>query len=463
MGINRKTAIFFGIVLSSLSSCTLGPDYVRPELALPKHYRDDNRVADDLANSPWKSVFKDEKLRDLVQQALNENRDLQVATARIAEARARLGFVRADQFPRLDGRAAANRADPSNELADVGIEARNDFGVAGDLSFEVDLWGRLSRATEAERAQLLATEFAYRSVTTSLVFQVAATYFLLLDLDNEVASAVQTLENRKASTSQIRSKFLGGISPEIELNQAQIDEASVAAQLATLKRRLRQAENSMSVLLGRTPYQIPRGASSNMQLAQQDLPPSLPASLIEQRPDVRAAEEVLKSETARIGVAEAARLPSLSLYGFIGIQTRDLDHLGISDTGTWGFGADALGPILNYRKNLSQIEGAEARTEAALKAYEQAVLVSFQEVEDALIGIQTYRDELDARIMQEKAASHALMLSTARYNEGVTSYLEVLDVQRSLFTAELAASASQRDYSISIIQLYRALGGGWKE
>lgn len=460
----RRSLIPLSLGAAVFGGCMMGPDYIRPEFNLPQHFREQTTGGDSFALQPWNDLFRDPKLQELIKTSLEENRDLQQAVARIAEARAQLGFVRADQFPQLNLTGGAGRLDPSDNVADVGgIGPRNNFAVVPQAFFELDLWGKLARATESERANLLATEYAYRSIITSLVSEVATTYFLMIDLDTRVNIARDTLKSRAKSTGIIHARFKGGIVGEIDLKQAETNEADVAAALASLERQQRYAENAMALLLGRTPYEIPRNTTLQDQLALRELPASLPMSLLETRPDVMSAEYQLHSETARIGVAEAVRLPSLSLTGAIGLQTNDLGYVNPKDSLTWGFGGNVLGPLLNYKKNLSLIEGAEARTQAALKQYEQTMLTAVRDVENALVAVRTYRTEHEIRLKQRGYAETAAKLSYARYDEGVTSYLEVLEVERSLFDAQLNASLTLQQYSSAIAQLYRALGGGWKE
>ena len=295
----------------------------------------------------------------------------------------------------------------------------------------------------------------------TLVAEVASTYLLLRDLDARVAIAADTLEARKKSTQLIEARFDKGTVPLLDVNQAQIQEATAAAQLASLRRQAREAENLLNVLIGRNPRPIVRGQDIYTEIIAPDVPAGLPSGLLERRPDVRAAEARLAAQTARIGVAQALRIPSVTLTGTAGFASADLSDLLESDAKLWGVGVDILGPIFDAGRRRSQVEVERARTEQALNAYEQSVLQAFQEVEDALAGVRWYREELAAREFQVRAAQSASDLSWARYDGGVTSYLEVLDSDRSLFSAQLAASEVRRLQLVSIVRLYRALGGGW--
>ncbi len=461
---NSKKIFTQALLLSAsvLSSCSLGPEFLRPEVPLLEQYSEPGVTSASIANLQWWDLYTDAELQGLIRTALEENKDLQLALARIAEARAFLGFTRADQFPSVDASGEANRTDPSDETSLPG-RPENTFGLFGDLFFEIDLWGKFRRATEAQRAELLSSEYAYRAVTISLVSQVATTYFTLLDLDNRYQIARRTVENRKGATELIQTRFKGGIVPELDVNQATIEEAVALAQMASLERDRRQTENALSVLLGRTPITIPRRTALTQQVLRSDLPTGFPASLLERRPDVKAAEEAAHAETARIGVAEAERFPALSLAGFIGLQSSETSDLFSGDAMTWSIGGNVLSPLIDFGKNRSRVEITEARAEQVVRNYEQTVLRAVQEVEDALVAVRTYQAEHRARVMQRSAAENATRLSRARYNDGVAPYLEVLDSERSLFDAELSESITLQSYLNSIVQLYKALGGGWTE
>lgn len=463
----RSRGLFFIVFLITLlvilPGCILGPEYSRPNLQIPENYSGIEESQDSIANLGWWEFFRDDQLKSLIEIALQENRDLQIAVARIEEARALLGFSRADQFPRLDGSGNARRTDPSEEAVNFAAEPRNDFGLFGDLTFEVDIWGKLRRATEAQRAQLLGTEYARRAVTIALLSDVATAYIRLIGLDDRYTISKETYNNRKGATAIIGARFEKGIIPELDLNQAQIEEADAAVAMSLLEREIRQTENALSVLLGRMPFRIPRSSALARQEALPSTPSAFPAELLERRPDLLAAEETVKAAVARIGVAEAERLPSINLLGFIGLQSRDVSDLLTRDAFTWGIGADALGPLIDFGKGASAVEVREAQALQAYKNYEQSVLRAVQEVEDALIAIRTFKEELGFRTFQVDAARNAARLSRARYDEGVTSYLEVLDIERSLFQAELGASLNRQNYLNAITQLYKALGGGWQE
>jgi multidrug efflux system outer membrane protein len=309
---------------------------------------------------------------------------------------------------------------------------------------------------------LLASEEGQRTVLITLISDVATTYLLLRDLDARVSIAEDTVEARQESTGIIRARFDKGTVPLLDVNQAEIEEADAMARLASLRRQAREAENLLNVLVGSNPRPILRGSPLDSQMFAVEVPAGLPSELLERRPDVRAAEQRLAAQTARIGIAQAARFPSIALTATGGYINEELDDLLDSDSELWSVNVDILGPIFDAGKRRNQVQVEIARTEQALNEYEQTVLEAFREVEDALAGVRNYRDEYRARTMQVRAARSASELSRARYNGGVTDYLEVLDSDRSLFDAQLARSSTSRLELVSVVQLYRALGGGWQ-
>jgi len=444
----------------AVSGCTVGPDYETPLVETPQEFQNRIESGETLANVYWFDLFQDEQLRNLINVALVESKDLAIATARVEETRARLGITRADQFPRIDVAAGATRGNTAEQFF-PGSGIQNNFALGVDASFELDLFGKLRRSTEAARAELLASEETRRSVLITLIADVAATYFLLLDLDQRLDVSTRTHVARQDTTRIIRERFKQGTIPMIDVNQAEIEEAEAAAQSAVLERQVIQAENLISVLIGRNPGSIVRGQALRDQVMTPDVPAGLPAELLERRPDIREAERSLAAQTARIGVAKAARFPTISLTGSGGYASGEFDDLLDSDASLWRLGANILAPVYNAGQNRSRQEAEVARTEQLLRQYELTVLQAFREVEDALAAVRTFRDEMLAREMQVTAARSAAFLSRARYDGGVTSFLEVLDAERSLFNAEIATSAARRAQLVAVVGLYKALGGGW--
>ena len=461
-----RARVFLGLAVAGLGACTLGPDYERPELDVPESYIQPIEQGESFANTPWWELFQDEQLQQLIRIALEENQDLGIAAARIEEFRAILGVTRADQFPTVDITASGAQAEGSDNVFPGNVpglpdEKVENYRLSADVFFELDLFGRLRRSTEAARAQLLATEEVQRSITISLVASVASTYMLLRDLDAQAEIARRTQRTRADSLAIIQARFDKGTVPKLDVNQAEIELAVADAAVAVAQRTVTQTENTLAILLGRNPGAIPRGLALDQQTLPPVIPSGLPSELLQRRPDVLASEAELAAQTARIGAAQAARWPSLSLTGALGFESDDLSTLTDSGSDFWSAGLGIVAPVFNAGRNRSRVEIEEARTEQALLAYEQTVQRAFREVEDALVAVRTYREEHAARSRQVAAARSAAMLSRARYNGGVTSYLEVLDTERSLFSAELAESQTLRLYINAIIELYKSLGGGW--
>jgi len=448
------------VLLFAMTGCAVGPDYERPEIDTPEEFRETTDQGANFANASWWNVFEDDELNRLITIALEESKDLAISAARVEEARARAGFVRGDYFPQVGASASGQRGNTAEIfIPDSGIQ--ENYGLRADFAWEIDLFGRIRRSSEAARAELLGSEYNRRTVYIALIADVASTYFLVRDLDARVAIAARTLVTRHDSTSLIFERFSRGITPMLDVNQAEIQEAAAAADLASFERQLIQAENLLSILLGRNPGPIGRGDALAEQRLPPDVPAGLPSELLERRPDVLAAEQQLAAQVARIGAAQALRFPQLSLTGTAGLASNDLSDIIDSNSSIWNLGINLFQPLFTGGKNKQRVEIEKARAEQLLRQYELTILNSFREVEDALVAIRTYRDEAAAREMQTRAATNAAMLSRARYNGGVTSFLEVLDTERSLFQAELATSEVRRARLNSIVALYKALGGGW--
>lgn len=462
--LSRLGVVSGALLVCATSGCLLKPEFTRPTVLGAESYREGSTDAGSVVNITWWQLYNDPRLHELLKLALEENRDLQVAMARIDEARALLGVARPDQFPRLDISGAGSRTGVSDSVLSglPGFSPRDEFSLLGRLSFEVDIWGRYASATEAQRAQLIASEEAYKAVTLALVSQVATTYLQLLDFDRQILIAEKTLKSRKANTKLISERFAQGYTAKIDLNQAQIQEEDAAAALVALKRALRIAENALSVLLGRVPHAIARSHPDTNPVALEIIPLGVPADLLERRPDVRAAEERARAALMQVGVARSTQFPSLSLFGVIGLNSNNRTELFSADGRTWSVGGNVLGPLVDLGKSWSRTEAAEAAARAALEEYEGIVLQAVREVEDAMVSVRTFHEENAVRRRQVVAARSADELSRRRYTDGVTSYLEVLNTQESLFSAELALSNTQQRYLSSIAQLYKALGGGWQ-
>jgi multidrug efflux system outer membrane protein len=469
----KATAALLLVGLLVFTSCALGPNYKRPDVGAPQAFLEAAPPGESVANLPWWDLFGDETLKGLIREALKENKDIRVALARIQEARAALGYTRADQWPSLAymGRASRTELDAApNFLYPLAprhlpayADVTTDMGlVAADVSFEVDLWGRLRRSTESSRAQLVATEEAYRTTVITLVSDVATAYLLMRQLDAQLKVAKDTLASRRESLRLIRAKFEAGMIPLLDVNQAEMLEASAESTVAFLERALAQTEHALSFLLGKNPSAIPRGKALDEQVFPPEVPPGLPSELLERRPDIRKAEEDLHAQMALIGVAKALMLPNLTLTGTYGHETIELTGYPSGSGDFWTAAAGLIGPLFQFGKNKRRVEIQKAKTEEALHAYERAALNAFREVEDGLVAVRTYRDEYAAVQRNLEAARSASRLAHARYDEGYTSYLEVLDTDRILFSSELQAAEVLQKRCASVIALYKALGGGWQ-
>lgn len=443
-----------------LVSCALTPDYERPELEVPEEYVAPVPSGDSIANLNWWELFQDEQLQLLIRTALDENKDLGIALSRIQEARLTVSVVRADQFPFLNLGGFFGREKQSREIF-PGADANDRFTVGGDLTYQVDLWGQYSRATEAARADLLATESAYRAVTITLVSEVAGSYLLLRDLDKRLEVSERTLKTRQDSLAIIQARFDKGIVPELDVYQAQIEVAVAETAIASFQRQIVQTQNALRILLGSNPGPVTRGDELTAQMFPPAVPAGLPAELLQRRPDVVQAEANLMSATATVGVAEALRYPSISLTGTFGFESSDLSDLNSGDAETWGFGANLFAPIFNSGQLKAQAEATRERAKQAMLFYESTLQQSFREVEDALVAVRTYNVENKSQARRAAAARSAAKLSRARYDGGVVDFLEVLDTERTLFNAELAQSETLQLYYNAIVRLYAALGGGW--
>jgi multidrug efflux system outer membrane protein len=447
-------------ILALVGGCAVGPDYERPTLDVPDQFIEATSTDPSIANLPWWELFNDRRLVALIRSALDNNQDLAITIARIDESAALLGVVRADQFPVLDAATSAGRVSASEDLVPF-ADSRDDYFLGASAAFEIDLWGKLRRATEGARADLLSTEAVAQSVTISLIAQVATTYLLLRDLDHRYAVSQRTLGSREDSLDIIRARFERGIVPELDVNQADVEAADAQAAVAAFERQVAQIENALRVLIGANPGTVTRGLPLDQQTVPVDVPVGLPVALLERRPDVRAAEEAFAAETARIGVARALRLPSLGLTGSYGSATDDFDNLLDNASEQWDFFGSIFAPIFNAGQLKAQEQAQIARAQQARLRYELAVLSALRDVEDALTAIRTFRDEHTARMRQLAAAQTAARLSRARYDGGIVSYLEVLDTERSLFQSELLESTTRQQSLSAVVQLYRALGGGW--
>src|SRR5262245_37649476 len=469
----KKRLMIGTVMVGLLAGCAVGPKYRKPIVQPPSVFRGDTVRAtapdpDSLADLKWFEVFKDEQLQELIQTALVNNYDLQQAAARTIAARANLGITRSDQFPNITAGADMTTLRNSNSgqfALPGGFSRDRTFGtvVLNLLSFEVDLWGRLRRATEAARADLLATEENRKAVITTVVGDVAAAYFNLLELDMELEIAQRTLTTRQESLRLIGVRQQGGVATMLDVRQAEQLVYGAAQTIPDIERLIEQTENQISLLLGRNPGEVARGRGLTEQEQPPSVPPGLPSSLLERRPDIRAAEQNLVAATAIIGVAKAAYFPRISLTGFAGFQSSQLSNLFTDRGNYWTFAPRVTPPIFTAGRIKSNVRLTEAQQQLALAQYEQAIRTGFREVSDALVE---YRKVKEIRAQQEPLVTtlkDRSRLAYMRYRGGVDTLLNALDADRDLFAAEVSLARTRRDELLALVQLYKALGGGWQQ
>ncbi|MBX3334198.1 MAG: efflux transporter outer membrane subunit [Nitrospira sp.] len=451
------------IVLSSLMlSCAMGPDYKRPQTDTEDRFRMADGQSDlpSLANLPWWELLRDEQLQQLIRMALAENYDLQRAVATVDEFRARALVSQTDWLPQITAAASMPAGRKANFLF-PGFASPFNYYTVGNLAWEVDLWGRIRRSTEAARADLLSKEENRRAVTIQLVSAVAEAYFNLLQFDLQLDIAKRTLQSWEESVRIAQARLRQGMTSKLDADQFEAERANAAARTAELQRQMVQAENHLSVLLGRRPFSVTRGHSLDEQIVPPEVPAGLPSELLQRRPDLLVAERQLAAVTARIGAAKAERFPRITLTGLLGVAHPELSLL-FTDSSSFGvFGAGLAAPLLNAQVLGFQQEAVEAQSKEALAQYQQAVLTAFREVEDALIAVQTARTQRESQQQQVAALQSALKLAELRYKGGLANYLDVLVARRSLFESELALTSTRRLLLASVVQLYKALGGGW--
>ena len=440
-----------------LSGCKLGPDFQKPDYSSPEKFRFDSLATDTIVNLYWWKLFNDPVLDTLIMTALAENKDVLVAAARIESARANIGYTSADQWPSLSYGIGAGSG---NYMGVKQSSSTNNFFGYPELSWEIGFWGKYRRLNEVAQADLLASEYGMRTIQMSLISSVANAYFEVLSNKNKLIISKNTLASRDSGLMIIEARYKWGIVAEIDLNQSQVQRAISAVAVPQFRRAIAQAESSLSILLGNNPGAIQTVSTLLEMKFPPDIPTGLPSQLLERRPDIKQAEFLLQAQNAQIGVAEAMRWPSLSLTGLLGVASTDLSSLTTGGL-AWSASASLLGPLFQFGKNKKRAEMARFETKALLHNYENSVLQAFKEVEDALISIETLKEELIAQQMRYKAATNAEMLSDKRYMLGETSYLEVLDSQRQSFNAQLDYTQTRMNLLNSYIELYKALGGGW--
>ena len=455
------------LAVALIAGCKVGPNYHRPIVQSPAAYRGSSEnpqsqaQAASYADLPWWQVFQDPQLQELIRTALKQNYDLQLATERINSSRAAVTITRSSLFPQVG--ASGNFSGGQDHT----FQTRSNFlTLTADAAFQVDFFGRLRRATEASRAQLLATEDARQTVILTLVSEVASDYFALLQLDLQLEITRNTVAAQEASVKLTNFRVEHGVATKLDVLQAQQTLDTANAQIPDLERQIAQEENAISILLGNYPQAVPRGLPLVEQKLPPEVPPGLPSSLIERRPDIREAEQNLVAANAEIGVAKAQFFPQISLTGSGGGsfgRSSAFSSLMSSQLGIWSYGAQVSQPIFTGGALRGNLRLAESQHQQALIAYRQAIQRAFGDVSDALIG---YQKLYQVRVRQEESVAdlqESVRLSNMRYKGGTTTYLEVLDGQRSLFSAELTLAEARGNEYQSLVQLYRSLGGGWQQ
>jgi multidrug efflux system outer membrane protein len=457
-----RTVALFALSLL-LISCAMGPDYSRPDIPVSDTFRMDEEAKDlpSLANTPWWELYKDEELQRLIRIALEENKDLKRAVATVEEYEARALVAKTDFAPQMTVTANAPTFGNTRNIAFPGFPNVFNYYAQGNLAWELDVWGRIRRSNEAALGELLAREENRRAVILQIVGGVAQAYFDLRQLDMQLEIAKRTLLAWEESVKISQARLRQGLINKLDVDQFEAERENAAARIAELKRQKVQKENELSVLLGRNPGQIRRGQSLTEQVMPPLVPAGLPSELLQRRPDVIQAEQQLAAATARIGMAKADRFPKLSITGVLGLASPQLSRLVANETYFGVAGAGLTGPLFNAQILGFQQKAAEAQAKQAVAQYEQTILVAFREVEDSLVGVSTAREQAAAQERQVNALRSGLHLANLRYKGGLANYLDVLIAQRSLFDAELSLAATRRLHLVSVVQLYKALGGGW--
>jgi multidrug efflux system outer membrane protein len=456
-----------GCVALTLAGCAVGPNYKRPAISAPVGFRGTtNQVStNSFADLPWWSVFKDPVLQDLAHAALTNNYDLQIILTRVDQARAIQAQVRSQLLPQVGYGGEANRG--KNEY--LGLPAPNNgrtmnsFLAGFGAVWEIDLWGRVRRMNEAARANFMATQEGRRAVMVSLVSGVAATYFELLELDDQLTIARRTRNSYERTLKLFSDQHAGGLASKLEVSRAELALRTVTATIPEIERQISLKENEINIILGRNPGPITRNSTLLGQEMPVEVPVGLPSSLLERRPDVRAAEEQVRAANAEIGVAIGDFFPRIGLTTFYGGTSTEFDNLLKSEANVWSAAASAAGPVFTGGRLTGRYRQTKAAWEEARLRYQQIALTAFREVSDALISRRGFEEGRVEQAQAVEAGRQAVELATARYKEGKASYYEVLEAQQQLFPAENTLSRIEVAHRLAVVQLYKALGGGWSQ
>jgi len=464
--VTKFTALSLLVLLTA--GCAVGPNYKRPGANVPGTYRGvtpqeaERPAAESLGDQKWWEVFQDKQLQDLIRGALQQNYDVRIAATRILQAQAQLGITRADQLPTISGGASAvNERDPQTKLFRQFETSSNRVDLS--LAWELDFWGKYRRATEAARANLLATEWAREAVKSTLVRDVATAYFQLRSLDLQLEISRRTLRSRQDSLQLTQKLANGGATSMLDVRQAEQLVSTAAETIPDLERQIEQQENFLSTLLGNNPGPIARGMKLTEQPHAPEVPAGLPSSLLERRPDIREAEAQLIAANAQIGVAKAAYFPQINLTATAGYQSSALTSLFSGPAGLWSFGGSLVQPIFTGGRIRSGVKFSEARQQEIVLTYRQTIQQAFRGVSDALVEYHKDREFREYQQQLAFSAQDAAQLSEMRYRGGAASYLEVLTNETNYFNAELGLAQAQANELVALVQIYQNLGGGWQQ
>lgn len=458
------TSALLSLVLAGLGGCAVGPDYRPPAIDAPNAFRFEDKDAKRLADAAWWEQFQDPVMNQLIGIALAENKDVKIAAARVEQFLGQLASTRAALFPQL-GADFSGQRQRTNLLGGAPLPAgvppiANFYEAALSASWQIDVFGRLRRQTEAARADLLASEEGRRATILTLVSSVAQSYINLRNLDQQLEIAKETATSRAEYFRIFGLRFEGGTVSELELTQTKAQYEDALTRIPPIEIQIAQQEHALSILLGRNPGAIRRGRELG-QLGIPAVPAGLPSELLTRRPDLRQAEQNLIAANALIGAARAQYFPSISLTGLFGSASSMLSDLFSGPAKIWSFAAAASMPIFTAGAIAGQVQQAEAVQQQALLQYQRAIQVAFQEVEDALVTLQKSRVQLEVQVSQVATLTTYARLSRIRYDNGYTSYIEVLDAERNLFAAQESQTQTQNTVYASLVNLYRAMGGGW--
>jgi len=444
-------------VSGALTGCLVGPNYKRPDVPAPAQFRGAESQAGpaSLGDAKWFDLFQDDTLRSLITASLQANYDIRIAVQRVLQAEGQLAATRSGLFPQLGAQGGASRDGVNSPIQSIA-------GAYGIASWEIDLFGKLRRATEASRAELLAVQENQKAVMQILVAQVASAYFDLREYDAELQLVRESIKTRQESLMLVIAREQGGVGSLLDVDQAKTLVASAQANASLLDKAQEQTENLIDVLLGRPPGPVARGRNLVDQPQPPQVPAGLPSALLERRPDLRVAEQQLIAANARVGVAKAAYYPSISLTAFGGVQTTDLLGVISRTGGAYGMSGVVDLPIFDAGRRRGNYKTAKAQDEELIISYQKAINGAFRDVSDALVGYQKNKEYTVSVNLLAETLRDQSMLANARYSGGVTSYLEVLDTERQRLSAEQQLTQAQRDVLTSLVQLYKALGGGWQ-